>query len=320
MIVKPISAPAPQSADVGNQPHSPEALARAKAAFTGTTMSQSDTPVDPGIERTRQSIRTLKMKTNASPERFIQEAQAENAKIPTDGQTGAVIEDTKPLSPQYAALARQQRALQVKERELNAKLKSMESQAPKVDASELIARLKAQPLSVLQEAGVTYEQLTEAILANPSNPELQALEDRLKSVEENFDKKISDRDQAQRQQVLSEMRSEAIELAKQGDDFELVRTRNKIPDVLRLIERTFDTTGEIMDVKEAMALMETELVKEAMKYANIGKIRKSIVPAQPAQQMQPQRQMRTLTNRDTATPPMSRKARAIAAFIGNTQK
>lgn len=316
MIVTPVAAPTPQSTD--SSAHSPSAIERAKAAFAGVTMSRSDTPEDPEITKKRNSIRTLKMKTQVSPEQYLQEAKSqENAISPTDGQTNATIEETKPLSPQFAELARQKRALQVKERELLAKENAFNSQAPKTDASELINRLKAEPLSVLQEAGVTYEQLTEAILANPVNPELQALRDELKSVKDEVNKNFTERDTQTRQQVLSEMRLEASELVK-ADDFGMVREKNKVPDVLRLIERTFDETGDVLDVREAMSLIETELRRIARREAElISKYQ----PAPPAPlPQQPQRLMRTLTNRDTATPPMSKKARAIAAFIGTLKK
>ena len=160
MIVSPIDS-APVSPN--GPAHSPDAVARAKAAFAGVQMSESDSYLDPAIAKMKNSIRTLKMKTNASPERFLAEIKAatpevatENAKTVTDGQTNAVLEDTKPLSPQFAALARERRALQVKERELAAKEAAL-TQNP--GGSDVIARLKQQPLSVLQEAGVTYEQL-----------------------------------------------------------------------------------------------------------------------------------------------------------------
>lgn len=323
MIVSPIAAPV-ASSESTTQTHSPSAVERAKAAFAGVTMSRSDTPEDPLVTKTRNSVRTLKMKTQASPERYLQEIQsalpAENATNTTDGQANATMEETKPLSPQYAALARERRALQVKERELAARQKALESQAPRMDAPDLISRLKAEPLRVLEEAGVTYEQLTNAILSKPVNPEFEALKDELKSVREEFNKTLTERDSQSEQQVLAEMRKEAIELAKTGDDYGLVRETGSIRDVMTLIERTYRETGEVLDVKEAMDLVETELMKEAMKIASINKIKSTFVPQQVQPQQQQQRQMRTLTNRDTATPPMSAKARAIAAFQGVLKK
>lgn len=323
MIVTPIAAPV-ASSDTSTQTHAPSAVERAKAAFAGVTMSRSDTPEDPLVTKTRNSVRTLKMKTQASPERYLEEIQSslpqENATNTTDGQTNATMEETKPLSPQYAALARERRALQVKERELAARQRALESQAPRMDAPDLIARLKAEPLRVLEEAGVTYEQLTEAILSNPVNPELEAIRTELKSVREEFNKTLNDRETQSEQQVLAEMRKEAIELARQGDDYGLVRETNSIKDVMTLIERTYRETGEVLDVTEAMSLVEAELMKEAMRLANINKIKSTLLPQPVQQQQQPQRQMRTLTNRDTATPPMSAKARAIAAFQGVLKK
>lgn len=324
MKISPVAAPSPQPHDLGNQTHSPSAVERAKAAFNGTTITESDTPID-ALTRQRQNLRNIRMRVNVSPEKAYQEAQQysapvqENAISSTDGQTNATTEETKPLSPQYAALARERRALQVKERELAAREAAVKGQTPSAD---IIARLKETPLSVLQEAGVTYEQLTDAILANPVNPELQALRDELRSVKDDVNKSLSDRDAQQRQQVIHEMTSEAQQLSSQGDEFELVRTQRRVPDVIRLIETTYDSSGEVMDVREAMSLIEAELVKDAIKIASANKVRRSFAPTQPAFQppQQPQRQMRTLTNRDTAQPVMSRRARAIAAFVGNLQK
>jgi hypothetical protein len=320
MIVSPIASSVP-SADVGQPAHSPSAIERAKNAFAGVQMRQSDTPEDPAVSRARQNIRSLKMKTNASPERFLEEAATSNAISDTSGQANATPEDTKPLSPQFAALAKQRRALQVKERELAAQQAALKSDAPRTDAPDYLSRLKAQPLSVLQEAGVTYEQLTEAILNSQNvNPEIQALQDKIKSLEEGFENKFKERDTQSEQQVLAEMRKEALELASQGDDFEAVRKTNAIPHVMTLIERTYRQTGEVLDVKEAMSLVEDEIVNDGLKrLGDINKIKSALAP-KPVPPQQQQRQMRTLTNRDTATPPMSVKARAIAAMNGTLKR
>ena len=88
-------------------------------------------------------------------------------------------EEPKPLSPQFAALAREKRALQVKERELADREKALTAgQSDTVKLSDL----KSKPLEVLLANGVTYDQITEGILANPGNPELDALRQELKEV------------------------------------------------------------------------------------------------------------------------------------------
>ena len=95
--------------------------AAAKAAFLGTTLTESETPVVPQIEREQRSVRKIKMRTNANVDRFAPPMeQTEQTTEPTEttengiaDANDAVTEETKPLSPQFAALARQKRANQV---------------------------------------------------------------------------------------------------------------------------------------------------------------------------------------------------------------
>ena len=306
------------------QTASPEKLAAAKAIAAG-----EDRPVsapDPQVDRL--NIKKIVMKTNASTNRddAILADPEPNSTISDDvGTTNAVTEDTKPLSPQFAALAKQRRALQVKERELaqrEAQLKT--SSVPNADEYIAKADLLANPLKIF-EAGLTYDQLTEAILANQSgiNPEIQALKAEIKALKDGVDKNFVDRDASAEQQVLAEMRRQAEGLAKEGDDYEMVRETKSIPEVMDLIYRTYKSTGEVLDVPEALRLVEDELINESLKIANIKKVRSQLKPSEtsvPLQKSPQDRQMRTLTNRDTARVPLSRKERAIAAMMGTLKK
>ncbi len=273
-------------------------------------------------EAVPSAVRSLRMATNATPGMLNLQQVAQELTLPDASQdvTDPAIEVTKPLSPQLAAIAKQRRALQVKERELLEKEKALSNPANSI----ALSRLKEQPLSALLEAGVTYDQLTEAILANQSgiNPEIQTLKEEIKALREGVDKNFTDRDLQAKTQVLAEMKRDAIALSQAGDDFEMVRETRSIPQVMQLIERTYDTTGEILDVAEALRLYEEELVKDSLKIAAIKKVQSRLAPA-PAPVPAPQswhRQMRTLTNKDTATPPMDRKQRALAAFSGQLKK
>ena len=236
----------------------------------------------------------------------------------SDNSETKVAEATQPLSPQFAELAKRRRALQLKERALAEKERALSSQNSGSNGID-IARLKSQPLSVLQEAGVTYDQLTEAILANQSNSEINALKAEILALKEGVDKKFIEKDTQARTQVLTEMRREAERLSAQGDEYELVRETRSIPDVIKLIERTYDETGEVLDVGEALKLIEDELFNDLNKLANVNKIKSQFVQQNaPAQTTEPQPQqqtgMRTLKNRDTASPSLSRRARALAAW------
>lgn len=261
---------------------------------------------------------SLKMNTNATP--FWQKPEAQVQELPPAAQNlsqtntneaSENLEDTKPLSPQFAALAKQRRALQVKERELAEKEKALQGAGQQ---SVDLARLKSDPLRVLLENGVTYDQLTDAVLKNNQNSEFYTLKAEMDTLKQSVDQKLLEREQQQEQQVLSEMKREAAMLASQNPEFELVRITNSVPDVVRLIEKNYRQTGEVLTVQEAMRLVETELLKDAQKIAASKKLQSQNVP--PQAQMQKHSGMRTLTNNHTASVPMSAKQRAIAAFYG----
>ncbi len=267
-----------------------------------------------------QRIRAVRMNTNATPGR---EDPPDPAELPlSDNSASETDEATKPLSPQFAALAKQRRALQVKERELADREKAIAERSGTQPGGIDLARLKSDPLGVLLESGVTYEQLTEAVLANQDgvNPKIQALEAKIAALESGVDKKLTDRDAHQEQQALAEMRREALTLIAEGEAYELVRETQSVPDVMKLIERTYRETGEVLDVREALRLVEDELLKDSLKVANYSKVQSQLAPRPAPPPPNQQRQMRTLTNRDTAQVPMSAKQRALAAFQGTLKR
>lgn len=282
------------------------------SAPSNSNYSQDQGPAQP-------QVRSLKMNTNATPEWQRPVAQVQDLppaapKHPNHNQNedqDNADEVTQPLSPQFAALAKERRALQVMKKQLEDERKAFtEPGQGNVD----LARLKSEPMRVLLENGVTYEQLTEAILANPGNPEIYELKKKLQELESGFDEKLSARDQQAQKQVLAEISREVKGLAE-GEEFELIRGMNRADDVVKLIERNFKETGEVLGTREAMQLIEDELMKDIDKYTGFKKVQTKF--ASPHSQMQSHQQgMRTLTNRDTANAPMSAKQRAMAAFYG----
>jgi hypothetical protein len=294
----------------------------APISSSGNTIGSISTGSDSPQQPMPSKLRSIRMATNATPERMEEEQVAE---VQHTQEATAATEEHQPLSPQAAALAKQRRSLQVKEREIIAREKALSEQsAPTADRIEM-AKIKADPLGVLLQAGVTYDELTEAVLASSSggqsHAEIQALKAEIKALKEGVDKNFADRETLAEQQALAEMRKEAVSMSAQGEEYELVRETGSIPDVMRLIETTYRKTGEVLDVQEALQLVEAELIQESLKVANFNKVRGQLQQAQPVQQpSQLQRQARTLTNRDNASVQMSRKARAMAAFQGKLIK
>jgi hypothetical protein len=315
---------------------SAEKLAAAKALAAGQEPERKQE--DAQTERA-PDIRRIKMRTNVSPDRFdaqvaeissSQTGQEPSKETPNsttsdaNGQAQAAVESTQPLSPQFAALAKQRRELQVMKQELAKERQAIE-QAKSASTAEAISKadILANPLKIF-ELGLTYDQLTEAILANQSGvtPEINALKEELRRVKEDVNKTFTERDTQAEKQALAEMRKEAQSLIQQGDTYEMTRETGSLPHVMDLIYRTYKKHGELLSVPEALNLVETDLINETLKIANIKKVRSQLVPEVPVQTT-PQsqgKQMKTLTSRDGALMPLDRRARAIAAMNGTLRK
>lgn len=340
MSLMPAGAGGSPGVDLGNinigSTASAEKLAAAKAVAQGQEKPEGvDSPIALAVreelEREKAlSVRKIRMKTNFSTNRdeiAQPEAAAPAAEGPVstisdkDGQAQAAVESTQPLSPQFAALAKERRQLQVMKQEL-AKEREAIAAAKTENPSDAISKadLLANPLKIF-ELGLTYDQLTEAILANQSSvtpAEFKAMRDELKALKEGIDGRFTSQAQAQEEAALNSIADEVEALSKDGDTYELIRSRKAIGPVLDKIYKHYKKTGEVLDTRKVMDQVETQLLDQYMKLASIGKVKSKLAP-QPPVQTPPQsqgNQMKTLTNRDGAAPVVGRRARAIAAFNG----
>lgn len=282
-----------------------------------------------------QEPRTLRIRTNHTP---APAAFAPPAAAP-DGTPNTIIPDasrepgetapeaTEPLSPQVAAIARQRRALQLKEREIAAReaaLKPKDETAATPPARPVdLARVKADPLSVLLEAGVTYDELTQAVMAQQngvSPSEYRKLQAEVEALKSGIDERFTERDADADKQALALMQRDATRLVAQGDQFELIREQRAVPAVMSLIERTHRESGELLTVDEACRLVEDQLLEDTMKVVGLGKVKAKLQPAAPPPPVPTQRPMHSISNRDSSQAPMSAKQRALAAFWGQPIK
>lgn len=341
MSLMPAGAGGSPGVDLGNinigVTASAEKLAAAKAVAQGQEKpdgidSEIAIAVKEELERVR-SPRRIKMTTNYSTNRDESapiaqaEVSAPAAEGPVstisdkDGQAQAAVESTQPLSPQFAALAKERRQLQVMKQEL-AKEREAIAAAKTENPSDAVSKadLLANPLKIF-ELGLTYDQLTEAILANQNSvtpAEFKAMRDELKALKEGIDGRFTSQAQAQEEAALNSIADEIEALSKDGDTYELIRSRKAIGPVLDKIYKHYKKTGEVLDTRKVMDQVEAQLLDQYTKLASIGKVKSKIAPQAPVQ-TPPQsqgNQMKTLTNRDGAATLVGRRARAIAAFNG----
>lgn len=322
MKISPVATATPTMNPNEGMSASPTRIERAKSIMEGRQPDPH--AVDPQVSKL-QNRRSIKMSTNANPT-VIPAMEQDAAPPPTDTSVPSEQvespEEIKPLSPQFAALAKEKRALQIARAELDKSKAEFEANAKdKTSSAELISRIKSDPLGVFQEHGVTYDQLTEALLAG-DNPDarIQALEAKLEALEkgtpEQANKAIEAREAEAERQTLLHISNEMEKIITTGDEFEMVRSEKAQEKVLQKIYDGYKANGIVMDTVEALNLVEDELIEAALKQAQYKKVQQKLGFGPPQMRAAGAKTMKTLTNRDGATAPMSPKERAIAAFTG----
>lgn len=283
-----------------------------------------------------ESPRSIKVMSNHTP---MPRAQLGEAPAPT-GPEGAAMapkadgevqsdnaeadSEAKPLSPQYAALARKEQALRTKEKEIQAQSAAIEDRI-KTAVDEALkgykSRLKEDTFGVLGEEGLTYDQLVELQLNQP-NPEFKALKqevDELKKGVSKRDEEYKTREQAQREAAIKQIESDAGELIESDPEYATIKEAGSIKEVVDLIVNTFDTEGKLMTVEQAAKQIEDKLLAEANKYLGFSKIKSKIPQLTPeaveaSKTEKPADQgIKTLTNSMTSTKQYTARERAMFA-------
>lgn len=333
--VVPVSGNSTPTTINSNTPNA--AKERAKAVYNGQDPSAVAQNQTRGTHPSNE-VRSIKMKTQRTPANDqevidqIQTAPAQTDSNPDPSEsTETTSTETKSISPQVTALLKRERAAQVKEAELKTREDALTAaQDPKTVPAPILERLKVDALGFVLDHGVSFEQLTEEVRKNMNGhgPALTRVEVELrkeikglKEAIENRDKVQTDSDSQATERSLDQMQKEAEQLIAEDDEYLSIRETGSVKRVRALIKRTYDETGEILSVKEACADIEADLIAQGEKFAKISKIQARIgnpAPQTAVRQTQNgnQSQMRTLTSRDTVSPAIDRRTRAIAAFKG----
>lgn len=251
----------------------------------------------------------------------------------TAAETTAEGSPDEQLSPKFAALARKERALRSKYQEFKAREEALKAKEAEISSfSTLKSRATQEPLAVLQELGISYDMLTNAILNQP-DPEsqayakLQAEIDAVKQAQTQSQKQLEEAQVKQYEQAVNQIRTDVKQLVASDPTFETIKDMSQEEAVVELIKETFNSQGILLELSEAAQQVEDYLVEEALKYAQLKKVQQKLSPPAP-QSAQSQKTstsqklpMKTLTNAVTASTPgklseRERRERAILAFRG----
>lgn len=282
-------APAPTQAPQSTQP-----LADVPPPPSGANPAVDAAPSDPALYQSDNNVE-------------VKEAPTEAA--------------SQPLSPQFVALAKKEQAIRKARQELKAQQEAFERERANYVAKE---SLKTDPLSALNELGLTYDKLTELQLSqqnpDPNQQTLEQLEKLKAQLEErlsSFDQKLADRDKQAYDAAVNQIRRDVELLVDSDPSFETIKASGEIGAVVELIEKVFHKEGQILTVEEAAKLVEEALVEREsdrlQKLLALSKIKSRVGVVEKTQQQEEvqQQPQPTLSNTQSVNRPLTARERAI---------
>ncbi len=194
-------------------------------------------------------------------------------------------------SPQLSILAKREKALQKQREEIQKSKLEVDSKYEEINKFKSIKeQAKTNPLKFIEEAGLTYEELTNFIL-NGNKPtaemetssiksEMQKLRDEIAQREQERENSAKAMDEKRAQEAISNFKENITGfLTGKPDDFELCNNYPESVDLIYdVIEAHFEQTEKVMSMEEAAKLVEDHFESEAMKVTSFKKIQSKLAP------------------------------------------
>jgi hypothetical protein len=280
------------------------------------------------VDSSSDAVKTLQAAMDAEASK----AEDTTTEAPKAEEQPKVAEEPKQderFAAKFAALSRKEKEvrqreaqLQQKMQELEAKLKAIESQQTEVQTFKAIPeRLKREPLKVLEESGLSFEQLAEMVV-NDGKPTqdmlLKEYEQKVMSKVQELEKKLAEKEEqekaAKEAELLGQFQTQLVSFIEQTPDYELIRANDAAELVYQVIEQHAEEHGEILSNKEACDAVEEYLLEEAKKLVDREKVKKLLQPTQaPSKPTTPQTAAKTLSNTQAAQVPKSGAAKSLSA-------
>ena len=271
------------------------------------------------------------------------EAAVPEASEVTEGQEAAPQPKPAEGANRFAFLAKKEAAIVRQRHELKAQMEAMTSQRSEMDKlraeiDEVKGRkasYRSNPLAALEDAGLSYKELTDFILNNntvSTESQIKALQDKISEVENARQRDHQEREEhskrqaAEREvQVIAEFKNEISNfISSKKDDYELTNLYESSDLVYDTVEAYFEKTSKVLSIPEACQLVETYLEKQVEKSLQTKKLGSRFQkPAEPIAKQDPSAPRRTLNNQTytSSTPSLvspkvenDRMSRALAAL------
>lgn len=225
------------------------------------------------------------------------ESQSEEQQLQSAEQAEQVQEQPKQPEPpkddkfaaKFAALARKEKMLRESERQMQQQaeqIKQMQAEIEKArkETQSWADRFKKEPLKVMEEAGLSYEELSQIVLneGNPT-PELmikrlkEEMESSYKKELEELKKQLQDKEEREAQdkyaQAENAFKAEIRKTIDTNDKYELTRANGAYDLVFDVIREYYEQNNRVLSHEEAADLVESHLEEEAKKVLELKKVK-----------------------------------------------
>lgn len=210
------------------------------------------------------------------------EAQAPESEVQEQGQETQEKDD---FADKFMRLARKERALQQAQQELKARMAEIEKMKSEYENfSNRKAKLKEDPFEALELLGVSYDDLTMAMLQHGKAPtaddRVAALEKKLQELEEKENKQKDELMQSERQKTVQTFRDN-LDKFIESSDYELVKANNASELVFETMQAYYEETekkggpgkGVLLSFEEACKLVEADFEEQLPKLLNLNKVK-----------------------------------------------
>lgn len=262
----------------------------------------------------------VKMIQSAMDGNIEPQVQAKEEEVKVEPSSEEKVQEER-FAAKFAALSRKEKAMRQREaqlqqqsQQLEERLKALEAQQAEMQTfRSLPDRLKKEPFTVLQEQGLTYEQLAEMVL-NDGKPTpdmlLSEYEKKFTAKMQELEQKLAEKEakeqEARYEAAIEQFQGQLIEFVEQSPDYELIRANEASDLVFQVIEEHHNETGEILSNKEACDAVESYLLDEAKKLVDREKVKKLLQPQTPNKPAAPTgKSSPTLSNAAAAQAPKS---------------
>lgn len=205
-----------------------------------------------------------------------------------------------PMGKRFAALSRKERELLTERQAIAAEKAALAADkeshgADKTKMQRLVtavAGAKENPMALLQEAGITYDQLTKYIL----NDGKASPEDRIAELDKKIEDERLERIRNEEARELAKQQADEAYITKMIDDYrietdahiasdpvayELILAYDAQNEVFSLIRDHFATTGKVLTPEQAAKQVETDLEKTIDELIKLGKVQAKLKPPEP---------------------------------------